>query len=688
MKKLLNYSVSLFVVVIVLLLIIPLNTFLLDVMIILNISISLIILLVTMNIRNPLEFSIFPSLLLITTLFRLGLNVSSTRNILAHQGSAGQVIHAFGTFVLQGNAVVGFVIFLIIVLVQFIVITKGAERVAEVAARFTLDAMPGKQMAIDADLSSGLITEQQARERRENIQREADFYGAMDGATKIVKGDAIMSLIITAINLIVGMAVGMLQSGLPLTEVLNIYSIATVGDGLVSQIPALLISTATGMVVTRSVSEGSLNEDVSRQFMAQPRAILMAGAIVLFLMVVPGMPKLQLLVIGALLILFGYRISAGLKEAARKESMQAVQAKRAEEERQADEEEYYRDIDNVYSLISVDPIEMEFGYSLIPLVDESNGGKMINRIVIFRRQYAQEMGFVIPSVTLRDSSALNTNQYVVKIKGEEVARGEILVDYYLALEPANPSGEIDGIETVEPAYGIPSKWILPENRELAEIYGYTVIDPLSVMLTHLSEVIRQHAWELLTRQEVVKLLENVKKASPELVTELIPEQFSYGSFQKVLMELLREDIPIRDMETILESISDSVTHTKDLVQIGENVREALKRTITRKFCEGGQMRVITLDPELEKSMVGSLTKGDQGYYMALSPEIMQKLITKIGEAVGKFSGLQQKPILLTNQVLRVYAYRLLQPFYPNLYVLSFNEVGQNVQIQTIANIKL
>lgn len=688
MKKIFNYAVSLFVVTIVLLLIIPLSPFMLDVLIILNIAVSLIILLVTMNIKNPLEFSIFPSLLLITTLFRLGLNVSSTRNILTRQGEAGEVIQAFGNFVLQGNPLVGFVIFLIIVLVQFIVITKGAERVAEVAARFTLDAMPGKQMAIDADLSSGLISEQQAKERRSNIQREADFYGAMDGATKIVKGDAIMSLIITAINLIVGMVIGMVQSGLPFTEVMDIYSIATVGDGLVSQIPALLISTATGMIVTRAVSEGSLNEDVSKQFTAQPKAILIAGAIILVLAVVPGMPKLQLILLGGALVAAGFVLTKRMKDAADIEQLKMQRSIEEEQAVQANEDEYYKDIDNVYSLIAIEPVEMEFGYSLIPLIDEGSGGKMINRIVIFRRQYAQEMGFVIPSVVLRDSSALNTNQYVIRIKGEEVARGEILVDYYLALEPASPAGNIDGIETVEPAYGIPSKWILPENREMAEIYGYTVIDPLSVMLTHLSEVIRQHAWELLSRQEVVKLVENVKRTAPELVAEVIPNLISYGNFQKVLVELLREDIPIRDLETILESVSDAAMKTKDLTQIIESVRESLKRTITRKFCEGGQLRVITLDAELEKSMVASLTKGEQGYFMALSPDVMQAFITQIGGCVKKFAELSGKPVILTSQVLRIYVYRLLQPFYPNICVLSFNEVGADVQIQTIGNIKL
>ncbi|OIZ64315.1 flagellar biosynthesis protein FlhA [Eisenbergiella tayi] len=688
MKKLTNYAVSLFVIVIVLLLIIPLSPFLLDVFIVINISISLIILLVSMNIREPLEFSIFPSLLLITTLFRLGINVSSTRNILMNQGQAGQVIKSFGTFVLQGNAIVGFIIFFIIVLVQFIVITKGAERVSEVAARFTLDAMPGKQMAIDADLSSGLIDETAARTRREKIQREADFYGAMDGATKIVKGDSIMSIIITAINLIGGVAMGMVMSDMPFTEVLSVYSIATIGDGLVSQIPALLISTATGMIVTRAVSEGSLNDDVSKQFTAQPQAIMMTGGIMLVLLLVPGMPKFQMLLLGGGLIAAGYFLNRKTKEAAQQEAAAVAGAVVEEQKKTADEGEYFKDINNVYSMIGVDPIEMEFGYSLIPLVDESSGGKMINRIVIFRRQYAQEMGVVIPSISLRDSSSLNTNQYVIKIKGEEVAGGEILVDYYLALEPAEPTGEVDGIETIEPAYGIPSKWILPENKEMAEIYGYTVIDPLSVMITHLSETIKQHAYEVINRQEVMHLLENVRKTTPELVDEVFPGIISYGNFQKILVNLVKEGIPVKDMETILETVADVGATVKDITQITESIRIALKRTITRKFCQGGQMRVLTLDAELEKVIVTSLTKGEQGVYTALSPDTMQSLISQVGEGIKKFNDLSQDVVILTSQVIRIYLYRLLEQFYPNVYVLSFQEIANNVQIQSIGNIAL
>ena len=687
MKKLLNNAVAVIVVMIVLLLIIPLNPFVLDVFIILNISISLIILLISMNIKEPLEFSIFPSMLLITTLFRIGINISSTRNILGNSGTAGAVIKAMGDFVLQGNVVVGFIIFIIIVLVQFLVITKGAERVAEVAARFTLDAMPGKQMAIDADLSTGLIDEQQAKERRYKIQKEADFYGAMDGATKIVKGDAVMSLIITAVNFFGGMIIGMVQGGMSFSEVLSVYSIATVGDGLVSQIPALLISTATGMIVTRSVSEGSLNEDASKQFLAQPKAIMITGAALAVMLVIPGMPKIQFGVVSLGLMHGGYMLTKRMKEAASaSRKAEEMEEAMSQQQQMVSEEEAFKDISNVYDLIQVEPIEMEFGYSLIPLVDEDSGGKMINRIVIFRRQYAQEMGFVIPSIRLRDSSSLNTNQYVIKIRGEEVAKGEILVDYYLALEPPNPEKEIEGIDTIEPAYGIPSKWITVDKKEMAEIYGYTVIDPLSVMLTHLSETIKQHSYELLNRQEVVKLVDNMKKKSPELIEELIPTTISYGNFQKILTNLLKEGIPIKDMETIMETIIDASMAVKDLDSVTEHIRMALKRTITRKFCEGGSMKVITLDADLEKNIITSLTAGDQGMYLALSPDVMQTVITKLGEEIKKFNGFSQPPVVLTSQVVRVHVHHLIEQFYPNVYVLSFNEINNNIQIQAVGNI--
>ena len=690
MKRLFDNVISVFVVVIVLFLLIPLPPFLLDVFFIINISLALIILLITMNIHEPLEFSIFPSLLLITTLFRLGLNVSSTRLILSRGGDAGQVIKVFGEFVIQGNVVIGVIIFLIIVLMQFIVITKGAERVAEVAARFTLDSMPGKQMAIDADLSSGLINEQEAKLRRNKIQRESDFYGAMDGATKIVKGDAIMSIIITSINFIAGSIIGIVQSGMGLSEVLSVYSIATIGDGLVSQLPALMISTATGMIVTRAVSEGSLNNDVIKQFLAQPQSLMIAGLILAVFAIFPGTPHIQLILIAAALILISRRVAHQMEVLQKeKEALPAAQeAAQKQAEAQQSEMDYYKDVNNIYSLINVEPIEMEFGYSLIPLVDESRGGKLISRIVIFRRQYAQDMGFVVPSIRLRDASMLGTNQYVIKIKGEEVACGEILLDYYLALEPANPAGEIDGIETIEPAYGIPSRWILPENKEMAEIYGYTVIDPLSVMLTHLSETVKKHTYELLNRAETIQLVENLKRSAPQLVEEAFPNVVSYAMLEKILCNLLKEGIPIKDMGTIVETTVDALAITHDVDLITESVRAQLKRTITHRFCEDGRLSVITLDAEVEKKMVASLTKSDQGVYLALGPDLMQKLLSQLNEHIKKFSELSQKPILLTSHIIRIYLSRLLEQFYPDLTVLSFNEVITSVQIQALGNITL
>ena len=594
----------------------------------------------------------------------------------------------------------GFIIFLIIVLMQFIVITKGAERVAEVAARFNLDAMPGKQMAIDADLSSGLINEQQAKDRRQKVQREADFYGAMDGATKIVKGDAVMSLITTAINLIGGSVIGILQSGSSIGTVLNTYSIATVGDGLVSQIPALLISVSTGMIVTRAVSDGSLNEDISRQFMSQPYAIMMSGVVMAVLTFIPGMPVLQLLIISAALISGGYYLSRKVAEASYAPGAVLYQDSEAVQESQAEaaasnavaEDEYFKDVNNVYTLLTVEPIEMEFGYSLIPLADESVGGRLISRIVIFRRQYAQDMGFVIPSIRLRDSSGLSTNQYCIKIKGEEVARGELLVDYYLALEPEHPEKEVDGIEAIEPAYGIPSRWIRPEDRERAELYGYTVIDPLSVMVTHLSEIIRQHAFELVTRQEVIRLIENVKKTSPELVEEAFPGLISYNLFQRVLTALLKEGVPVKDLETIIETMIETISEAglpvRDFDGIIEQIRIALKRTITRLYCEDGSMKVITLDTELERTMAGSVQKGESGMYLALQPDILQSLISQLAEQMKKFNGLTQNPVILTSQVMRIHFYHLIEQFYPKARVLSFNEIANNVQIQSIGSLRL
>ncbi len=689
MRRIFDNAISLAVVVIVLFLIIPLPTPLLDVLLVVNIGLSIMVLMITMNITEALEFSIFPSLLLITTLFRLGLNVSTTRQIL-YQGYAGEVIANFGNLITGGNIVIGVVIFLIIVLVQFIVITKGAERVAEVAARFTLDAMPGKQMAIDADLSSGLINEQEAKERRHKIQKEADFYGAMDGATKIVKGDATMSLIITMINFIGGTIIGMVMNAGTFTDVLSKYSIVTIGDGLVSQLPALMISTATGMIVTRSVSEGSLNKDVIGQFKNQPRAIMTTGIILLFLAAIPNTPRLALAVGGGLLLGVGWFVSNRMERERRETAaiQAAAEQQQTSETAAPSETDYYKDINNVYSLLSVEPIEMECGYSLIPMVDESHGGKLISRIVIFRRQYAQDMGFVFPSIRLHDASSLGTNQYVIRIRGEEVARGEILVDYYLALEPANPLGEIDGIETIEPAYGIPSRWILPENKEMAEIYGYNVIDPLSVMLTHLSETVKKYAYEMLGRTETIQLVENLKRSSPELVEEAIPNIVSYSTLEKVLRNLLKEGVPIKDLGAIVETLADALTQGRDIDAATEQVRGALARTITRRFCEDGQLRVVTLDAEVEKKIIASLTRNEQGVYLAMGPDLMQQVVSQLANQMKKFNDLSQTPIILVSQVIRGYFAKMITQFYPGVYVLSFNEITSAVQIQAIGNITL
>ncbi len=687
LKRILNNSIALFVVVVVMFLFIPLNPMILDILLVVNIGLSIMILMITMNISEALDFSIFPSLLLITTLFRLGMNVSSTRMILT-TGYPGEVIERFGQLVTGGDIVVGFVIFFIIVLVQLIVITKGAERVSEVAARFTLDAMPGKQMAIDADLSSGLIDEQQARVRREKIQKEADFYGAMDGATKIVKGDSTMSIVITVINLIGGLLIGMLSRGMEPMEALNSICILTIGDGLVSQIPSLMISTATGMIVTRSVSDGSLNTDVLGQFKAQPRAIMTTGVVLLILAIIPNTPTIPLAVGGVALLGGGLLLIRQMNAQQKAETAAAQAPEEAPELAAPSETDYYRDINNVYTLLTVEPVEMEFGYSLIPMVDEAHGGKLISRITIFRRQYAQDMGFVIPSIRLHDSSALGTNQYAIRIKGEVVAEGEILVDYYLALEPPNPLGEIDGIETIEPAYGIPSRWILPENKEMAEIYGYNVIDPLSVMLTHLAETVKKHAYELLNRAETIRLVDNLKQSSPELVEEAVPGIIPYAKLEKLLRNLLQEGVPIKDLSTIVETAADAFAQGRDLDMTTEQVRGALARTITRRFCEDGQLRVITLDAEVEKKIISSLTRNEQGVYLAMGPELMQSIIAQLAEHLKKFGDLSQTPVILVSQVIRGYFSKMITQFYPNVYVLSFNEITNSVQIQALGNITM
>ena len=683
--KLFNNTVSVFVIAVVALIIIPLPTPLLDFMFVGNLTLSFIILLTTMYIRESLEFSIYPSILLITTLFRLALNISSTRSILTKDGYAGEVVKTFGEFVIQGNVVVGLVIFLIIVLVQFLVITKGSERVAEVSARFTLDAMPGKQMAIDADLSSGLIDEQEARTRRSKIQREADFFGAMDGATKFVKGDSIMSIVTTFINLIGGVIVGFINNVGSFSEIMSIYSTSTVGDGLMSQIPALLISVATGMIVTRSASEANLNEDISSQLFSQPRVLIMAGMAMLCTMFI-GFPKAQVTTVSIAMIALGLILMR--QSSVRQAAAAATDAGPVPMEEVTNEADFYKNIDNVYNLLNVDQISMEFGYSLIPLVDEASGGSFVDRVVMFRKQFAQEMGMVFPSVRLKDSGQLNPNQYAISIKGEQVAQGEVLTDHYLALMPADGDDTVDGIETVEPAFGIPARWISEDKRVKAELAGYTLIDPTSVIITHLSEVVKAHAHELLNRQETNNMLANLRKSNEAIVNDTVPAIVSVGNLQKILCNLLQEGVPIRDTETILETLADYGATVKDIDMLTEYVRQSLRRTITHRFSEAGQLKVISLDGNIENQIMGSVKKVESGSYLALDPQTIQAIISSTTREVDKIRDLVPVPIILTSPIVRIYFKKLVDQFYLNAVVLSFNEIDSDVKIQALGNITI
>ena len=681
MKRLTGF-IPVFIVLVVLLIVIPLPVALLDTMFVLNIAISITIFLTTMYIKEALQFSILPTLLLITTVFRIALNVSSTRLILSNNGQAGKVISTFGDFVLGGNVVVGFVVFLIIVAVQFIVITKGSERVAEVAARFTLDAMPGKQMAIDADLSAGIITDQEAVQRRQKVQKEADFYGAMDGASKFVKGDAILSILVVFINFIGGIIVGMVEGGHTFKEVLNIYSIATVGDGLASQLPSLMISIATGMVVTRAASSESFNKDVSKQFLSQPNALIITGGVLIGFMLIPGFPKMATLMLGSLLVFLGTRLINTQKQI----ENELVKANERTSSKSVKEADFYKNIDNVYDLISVDPMELEFGYSIVSMVSSNKGNAFVDRVVMLRKQFALDMGFVFPSVRLRDNTMLAPNQYIIKIKGEEVARGEVLVDYYLALDSGNVKGQIDGIDTVEPAYGIPSKWILKSDKEQAEAYGYTIIDPISVIITHLSEVIRHHAFELISRKDLLSLVENVKKTGRISTDDIIPDLISVIDLHKIISNLLKEFIPIKDMETILSTIADNISTTKDTDTLTEYVRQALKRTVTRTFARDGSIMVISLSSKIEKLILSSLKKADNRTYLNIDPEKITEIVDGVNEQIEKHKNMFTTPIILTSSVVRIHISRLLEQFIPNVAVLSFSEIENNVQILALGNV--
>ncbi|MFC0524155.1 flagellar biosynthesis protein FlhA [Pontibacillus salicampi] len=666
-----DLSVIVGVIMIIIMLVIPLPPMMLSILILINISLALVVILVAMNTQEALEFSIFPSLLLLLTLFRLGLNVSTTRSILAN-AEAGGVVATFGTFVTGNSALVGFVIFAILVIIQFLVITKGAERVSEVAARFTLDAMPGKQMSIDADLNAGLISEHQAKERREKIENEADFYGAMDGASKFVKGDAIAGIIIVLINILFGLIIGMTQKGMGFNEAIDTYMRLTVGDGLVSQIPALLISTATGITVTRVASEGNLGHDVTGQLLRYPKLLYIAAATIFFLGLTP-IPFLLTTVLAGILIFGAWYLSRTVVQE------QPDEEEAAEEKESAD----MQSPENVVSLISMDPIEFEFGYALIPIADASQGGDLLDRIVMIRRQLAIELGIVIPTVRIRDNIQLNPNEYRLKIKGNQVANGELLLDHYLAMSPGVEDDAVEGIDTQEPAFGLPAKWITEETKEEAEMFGYTVVDPPSVVSTHITEVIKQHAHELLGRQETKQLIDHLKESYPILVEEVTPEPLSVGDVQKVLGKLLRENISIKNLPIIFETLADFGKMTNDTELLAEYARQSLSQQITNQYVQQNHIRVITVSGKVEKTIAEHVQQTEHGSYLALDPETQQSIIQSVAQQVEQLSLQEETPIVLCSPAVRMYVKQLLDRFLPQVAVLSYNELEPSIEVQSV-----
>lgn len=674
--KVRDLAILIGVIGIVLMLVIPLPTWLLDILLILNITVALLILLVGMNTQDALQFSIFPALLLVTTLFRLALNVSSTRLILS-QADAGRVIETFGQFVARGNLAVGFVVFLILVVVNFIVITKGSERVAEVGARFTLDAMPGKQMSIDADLNAGLINEQQAKERRQKIEREADFYGAMDGASKFVKGDAIATIITMLINVIGGLIIGMMN-GMGLGEAANTYIVLTIGDGLVSQIPALLISTAAGLIVTRSASEENFSADVTNQLFAYPKMFYIAAGTLFML----GFTPIGIFItwpMAGILVYGGYRMTQNMK-------LRQEQQDQQEKEEQIEE---VRSPESVVNLLTVDPIEFEFGYGLIPLADAQQGGDLLDRIIMIRRQLALEIGILVPVIRIRDNIQLKPNEYVIKIKGNTIARGELLLNHYLAMSPGYDDESIVGIETTEPAFGLPALWVDEVMKEKAELAGYTVVDPPSVVATHLTETIKKHAHELLGRQETKALIDHLKTTNPALVEELIPNILSVGDVQKVLIRLLKEKVSIRDLVTIFETLADYGTYTKDPDILTEYVRQSLARQITSQYASAQKtIKVITIGPVLEKRIAEAVQHTEQGTYLALDPMTTQQIYQRLSEQVKRIVEAGNQPIILTSPTIRMYVRQIVDRTMPDVPVLSYNELEPSVEIQSVGVVNL
>ena len=676
-QKYSDVMIAVAIITIVVMMIIPLPTLLLDMLICLNITIALLVVMSVIYNKEALDLSIFPSLLLITTLFRLALNISSTRLILL-EGYAGEVITAFGNFVVGGNPVVGFIMFIILVAINFIVITKGSERVAEVSARFTLDAMPGKQMSIDADLNQGAITDAEAKIRREKIQHEADFFGAMDGASKFVKGDAIAAIFIMFINIIGGFVIGMLQRNLDALHALQTYTLLTVGEGLVSQIPALLISTATGLIVTRAGAEGNLGSDMIGQLFHNDRIFFILGGVLLFFAIVPGLPGLPFTVLAIACIMVARLLHKGVE--VKTETQQ--EAKNVQEKKKATAPE------NIVSLLQVDPMELEIGYSLIPLVDTGQGGDLLDRIVMIRRQCALELGLVVPTIRIRDNIQIKPNAYIIKLKGIEIAKGELMLDHYLAMNSGTVFEEVPGIETIEPAFGLPALWIPDNEREQAELNGYTVVDAVSVLATHITEVIKQHADEILGRQETQNLIDNLKKTNQALVDEVVPDLLNVGEVQKVLANLLRERISIRDIGTILEVLSDYARATKDTEILTEYVRHAMNRQITQQNVQNGTLPCITLDPALENRIAGGVQRTDHGSYVSIDPDSMQKLIAALNEELPKLTNMGYQPIVLTSPAVRLYFRKLVERSVPGLIVLSHAEIEQSVEIQILGVVKI
>lgn len=673
-----DLSVLLSVILIVAMLIVPFPAWILSILIIINISLALVVLLTTMNVQEPLQFSIFPSLLLLLTLYRLGLNVSTTRSILS-KGDAGSVVETFGTFVVGGSVIVGLVVFIILVIIQFVVITKGAERVSEVAARFTLDAMPGKQMAIDADLNAGLISEQSARERREKISREADFYGAMDGASKFVKGDAIAGIIIVFINIIFGIVIGMIQLDLSFGEAAAKFTMLTVGDGIVSQIPALLIATSTGIVVTRAASKGNLGTDITSQLFAYPKMLYVASGTIFLLGIGTPIEPILTTPIALALGIGGFFIS-------RSKQREEIQEEIIEEEVVTDE---LKSPDSVVNLLSVDPIEFEFGYGLIPLADSKQGGDLLDRIVMIRRQLALELGLVIPVVRIRDNIQLQPNEYRLKIKGSEVARGEVLLDHYLAMSPGVEEESIEGIDTIEPSFGLPAKWISEDTKDEAEMYGYTVVDPPSVVSTHITEKIKQHAHELLGRQETKQLIDHLKETSPILVEEVTPTPLNIGDVQKVLAKLLKENVSIRNLPVIFEVLADYGKVTVDTDLLTEYVRQALNKQITNQYVVPGEtLKVVTLSGKIEKLIADHIQQTEHGNFLSLDPNTSMEVVQKVAEQMDQFNIYGQSPILLCSPAVRMYVKQLIERYLQQVPVLSYNELEANVEVQSIGVVNI